>query len=133
MRLQSFISAAFISDKNKVLLLHRSVGFRVWEFPGGGIEFGESPEEAAVREATEETGLSVKSLGLATIGSHVIKEHHYIFFLYRCKVQSGEAKAKDEDHDKHGWFTFDEMAKLPDLALSLRVILPKIKKMLEDE
>jgi 8-oxo-dGTP diphosphatase len=133
MRIQSFVSAAFISDKNKVLLLHRSAGFKVWEFPGGGIEFGESPEEAAVREATEETGLVVKSLGLAMIGSHVIKEHQYIFFLYKCKYQSGEAKAKDEDHDNYGWFTLEQMERLPNLALSIKVILPKIKELLETE
>lgn len=131
MKEQSFTSYALIVSNKKVLLLHRSVGFRVWEFPGGGIEFGESPEEAAVREAKEETGLTVKSIGLWMVNSQVTpQKHHHIWFLYRCKIMNGNPSVSDEDHDEIGWFTFEEMKNLPDLALSVKAILPQLKKVL---
>ena len=130
---QSFTSAMCIVKNKKILLLHRTVGFKVWEFPGGGIEFGESPEEAAVRETKEETGLTVKSLGLLEVNSHVTPQnHHHIWFFYRCKILRGRLKARDKDHDKYGWFNLEEMKGLPDLALSIRVILPHLKRFVGD-
>jgi 8-oxo-dGTP diphosphatase len=131
MKEQSFTSHALIVSNKKVLLLHRSVSFRVWEFPGGGIEFGESPEEAAVREVKEETGLTVKSMRLWTINSQVTpQKHHHIWFLYRCKIMNRNPMVSDEDHDEIGWFTLEKMKKLPDLALPIKAILPQLKKVL---
>jgi len=133
MRNQSFPSAACIIKNKKILLLHRIVGFKVWEFPGGKIEFGESPEEAAIRETKEETGLTVKSLGLMSINSHVTPQnHHHICFCYKCKILRGKIKVSDDDHDRCKWLTFDEMKKLPDMALSLKAFLPQLKKILSD-
>jgi len=131
MRDQYFPSAACVIKNKKILLLHRIVGFKVWEFPGGKIEFGESPEEAAIRETKEETGLTVKSLGLMAINSHITPQnHHHIWFCYKCKMLRGKIKVSDEDHDRYKWFTFDEMKKLPDMASSLKAFLPQLKKIL---
>lgn len=131
---QCFVSAALLVKNDKILLLHRSVGFRVWEFPGGGIEFGESPEKAAEREANEETGLTVKSAGLLGVFSHVTpQKKHHIWFLYRCKILGDEERVADDDHDKKGWFTLKEMESLPDLALSVKDMLPKLKGFLFNE
>jgi 8-oxo-dGTP diphosphatase len=127
---QTFGSYALIAKDSKILLLHRTTSHKVWEFPGGGIEFGESPEDAAVREAKEESGLDVRSEGLLSVNSHVTPQNnHYIFFLYRCTIVGGKESASDEEHDMAGWFTADEMERLPDLALSIKSILPKIKEL----
>jgi 8-oxo-dGTP diphosphatase len=116
----------------KVLLLHRKVGFKVWEFPGGGIEFGESPEDAAVRETKEETSLDVRSTGLHAVGSTVTPQgKHHIFFCYKCKIVGGKERVGDEDHDNIGWFSIREMERLPDLALSTKSIMPELKKLLK--
>jgi 8-oxo-dGTP diphosphatase len=125
---QNFPAAAIIIRDKKVLLLHRIDGLKVWEFPGGKIEFGEHPEEAALREANEETGLEVKSSGLFSIISQVTPQNkHQIWFFYRCEIVSGEPKVNDEDHDKIGWFTMDEIKSMPDLALSVKGVLSELK------
>jgi len=132
MKEQGFASAACIIKNKKILLLHRIKNYDVWELPGGKIEFGESPEEAAVREAKEETGLIVKSLGLITISSEITpQKHHHIWFYYKCKILKGKIKIGDGEHKEYNWFTFNELKKLPDLALSVKIILPKLFKVIK--
>ncbi|MFE1362617.1 NUDIX hydrolase, partial [Streptomyces harbinensis] len=60
------ISAGIVVQDGRVLMIRRRVkeGELSWQFPAGGIEPGETPEEAAVRETAEETGLTVKAVRL---------------------------------------------------------------------
>jgi len=123
--------AACIIKNEKILLLHRITDFDVWDPPGGAIEFGESPEEGAVREVKEETDLTVKSEGVLTISSHMTPQgDHHIWFYYLCKILEGEIKILDKDHDEYEWFTFDEVEKLPNLALNVKHILTELKKVM---
>ena len=132
MKEQGFPSAACIIKNKKILLLHRIKNYDIWELPGGKIEFGESPEEASIREAREETGLIVKSLGLITVSSEITpQKHHHIWFYYKCKIQKGRIKIGDRYHVDYGWFTFKEMKKLPNLALSVKCVLPELEKVIK--
>jgi len=129
MKEQCFPTAAIVVKNNKILLLHRIKNFDVWEFPGGKIEFGESPEDAAIREVKEETDLTVKSQGLFTINSHTTpQKNHHIWFYYKCKIIKGKIKIKDKDHNDYRWFTFEEMKKLSNIAISVKSILLELKK-----
>lgn len=131
MKKQYFIVAGCIIKNKKILLLHRIVGFKVRELPGGKIEFGESPEKAVVREIKEETNLKVKILSLLTIDSHISpQKDHYIFLHYICKILGGKLKINDKDHDDYKWFTFSELKKLQNLAISVRHILPELQKVI---
>lgn len=72
-----------------------------WSLPGGSVEVGETVEEAALREAKEETGISARSLGLATY-LDVIREdetgsitHHFVLMVFAGTYQSGDAYAGD--------------------------------------
>lgn len=70
----NFAGGILINEKNEILLQKRS-DFNSWGLPGGAMEFGESAEEACVREFLEETGLKVKVKSLLGVSTNFIQ--HY--------------------------------------------------------
>jgi 8-oxo-dGTP diphosphatase len=104
------ISAAIITLDGKVLMVRRRIseGELMWQFPAGGIEAGESPEEAAVRETLEETGLKVEAASL--IGQRVHPKTGREMSYTACAVVDGEAHVADADElDAVAWVTLDEI------------------------
>jgi 8-oxo-dGTP diphosphatase len=104
------ISAAIITDGDRVLMVRRRVkeGELSWQFPAGGIESGETPEEAAVRETLEETGLKVEAVSL--IGQRVHPKTQREMSYTACRVIDGEAHVADADElDAVAWVTLAEI------------------------
>jgi 8-oxo-dGTP diphosphatase len=104
------ISAAIIVHEGRVLMVRRRVkeGDLSWQFPAGGIEDGETPEVAAVRETVEETGLVVAAVKL--IGERVHPKTGRAMSYTACQVLQGEAKVADEDElDAVAWVTLEEI------------------------
>lgn len=69
------IAIAVVEQDGRFLIGQRPAGVALaglWEFPGGKIEPGETPEIAAVRECLEETGLAVE-----VVGTYPLHDHHY--------------------------------------------------------
>lgn len=108
--------------EEKILLCRLSAqvsGFAgSWTLPGGGIEFGEQPEEAMIREVAEETGLMVVSEGV--VDAHSLQREidgrsmHSIRIVYRARVTGGElCFEKDGTTDRCEWFTESEARALP--------------------
>lgn len=98
-----------------------------WTLPGGGIDFGEAPTEAVLRELTEETGLIGAVASLAGVESWVRHgpvsggpgdDFHAIQILYRVTVTDGTLRDElDGSTDAAAWFTRIEIAKLPIVEL----------------
>lgn len=86
-----------------------SEGDLMWQFPAGAIEDGEIAEEAAVREAAEETGLAVKAIRL--LGERVHPKTHRLMSYTACEVLGGEARvADDEELDAVAWVAHSELS-----------------------
>jgi 8-oxo-dGTP diphosphatase len=91
------IAAALIIEDGQVLLVRRRVaeGELSWQFPAGEVEPGETPEDAAVREAAEETGLVVAAD--KRIGERVHPSTSRTMVYVACHVVSGTARVGDEE------------------------------------
>ncbi|WP_039636721.1 NUDIX hydrolase [Streptomyces sp. 769] len=85
------VSAAVIVHEGRVLMVRRRVseGELSWQFPAGKIEPGETAEEAAVRETSEETGLTVSAVKL--LGERVHPKTQRLMSYTACDVVSGTA------------------------------------------
>jgi 8-oxo-dGTP diphosphatase len=94
------VAAALIDHDGRVLLQERSAGRSMaglWEFPGGKIEPGESPEAALIRELREELGIEVSAacLAPAVFASDRLEERGLLLLLYVCRKWRGVPQALD--------------------------------------
>jgi len=99
-----------VSLENGILLLRRAIepGYGKWVFPGGFVDRGERVEEAAIREAREESNLDVRIVRLLNIYSYA--DHPVIIIVYVAEALNGRASAGDETlearifpHDEIPW------------------------------
>ena len=94
------VAAAIFDASGRVLIAERPPGKALsglWEFPGGKIEPGESPEQALIRELREELGIEVKAACLAplTFASHSYDDFHLLMPLYICRKWQGFVQARE--------------------------------------
>jgi len=93
-RLVLVAAAALVDGDNRVLLAQRPDGKAMaglWEFPGGKIEAGETPEQALIRELKEELAIDIAQACLApfTFASHGYDDFHLLMPLYVCRKWQG--------------------------------------------
>jgi 8-oxo-dGTP diphosphatase len=91
-------AVALIDPDGRVLIAQRPEGKQMaglWEFPGGKIEPGETPEAALIRELKEELGIDVTQACLApfTFASHAYDSFHLLMPLYVCRRWQGVPQA----------------------------------------
>ncbi|MEU4581751.1 NUDIX hydrolase [Kitasatospora aureofaciens] len=106
------IAAAIVVHEGRVLMVRRRVseGQLSWQFPAGEIEAGESPEEAAVRETAEETGLGVAAVKL--LGERVHPKTGRLMSYTACEAVTGTAEVVDTDElDALAWVALAEIPK----------------------
>ncbi len=100
MRLVLVAAVALIDRDGRVLLTRRPEGKQMaglWEFPGGKIEPGETPEAALIRELHEELGIDTWASCLAplTFASHSYEDFHLLMPLFACRKWEGIARGKE--------------------------------------
>jgi 8-oxo-dGTP diphosphatase len=110
-----------IVDEGRILLAHwRENGRSGWTLPGGGIDPGEDPVDAVVREIAEETGYAAEAGELLGIDSYVVPaEHRFVVdagplhalrIVYRARVVSGSLTNEiDGSTDEAAWFELDSI------------------------
>ncbi|MBW2981902.1 NUDIX domain-containing protein [Candidatus Woesearchaeota archaeon] len=113
-----------ILDKGRILLGKRHDdpkkadsalhGEGTWTMPGGKLDFGETPDEGARREAEEETSLNIdkEKLKLISVTNEVVHDAHFITLGFLCENFSGEPKVMEPDEiTEWRWFDLNDLPK----------------------
>jgi 8-oxo-dGTP diphosphatase len=106
-------AVALVDADGRVLIAERPPGKSMaglWEFPGGKVDAGETPERALVRELKEELGIDVTEscLGAFTFASHGYPDFHLLMPLYLCRKWKGTVAARH--HSALKWVRPDKLA-----------------------
>ena len=93
-------ACALIDADGRVLIAQRPAGrpmAGLWEFPGGKVEAGETPEATLIRELKEELGIIINEACLAplTFASHGYADFHLVMPLYVCRRWDGTVRAQE--------------------------------------
>ena len=109
------VACALIDHDNRILVTQRPEGKAMagmWEFPGGKVEPGETPEIALIRELEEELGINTFASCLAPLifSSHNYEEFHLLMPLYICRKWEGILRARENQAMK--WIKPNDLQKL---------------------
>ena len=116
MKTQLVAACALVDVDGRVLIAKRPAGKQLagmWEFPGGKVEPGETPEACLIRELDEELGIQVTHACLApfVFASHAYEAFHLLMPLYLCRRWEGFATARE--HEALAWVRPERMDDYP--------------------
>ncbi len=126
------VVGAAIFHQGRCLVALRSARMSLplkWEFPGGKIEPGESPEAALRREVQEELGLEIEVQGFLGLGQSVHNGQSIELSVYRARFLSGDLELAE--HAEARWFAASELSAL-DWAEADVPIVPLVEEALHD-
>ncbi|MCB0378225.1 MAG: 8-oxo-dGTP diphosphatase MutT [Bdellovibrionales bacterium] len=124
------VVTAMIRKGDHVLVGKRPEGHTLagqWEFPGGKIEIGESPEEALARELQEELGIEAEVGEIQLACTHSYPEVGILLVFFEVRFWKGEPKPVH--HTELKWILPEELAKI-EIPEANRRLLPKIMELL---
>ena len=116
-------AAGVVLDDDGRVLLGRRADSGTWALPGGIVEPGEEPADAAVREIFEETGVVAvpEVLAAVTVSGLITYQNgdvvRYLELLFRCRPGGGYARVHDTESIEVGWHALAALGQLPDLEL----------------
>lgn len=112
------VGAIILNDKGEVFLAKRGLKAKnergKWEFPGGGVEFGERMADAIKREMKEEYDIEIETIEQLETLDHLIPEEgqHWVAPTFIAKIVKGEPRIMEEGKcDEIGWFGIDSLPK----------------------
>ncbi|MDA8296624.1 MAG: NUDIX domain-containing protein [Actinomycetota bacterium] len=112
-------SAVIVGRRGTVLHLHKRLG--MWLQPGGHVEAGEAPEAAALREASEETGLALRHVSVEPqpfhLDVHPAGEHLHLDLRYLLEGDDADPSPAPGESQQVRWFSLDEAIALADDGL----------------
>ncbi|MBC7148010.1 NUDIX hydrolase [Ciceribacter selenitireducens] len=112
-------SSAIVEREGRFLLVRRRnpPAADLFAFPGGRAEPGETPEETAIRELFEETGLEGREARLfetlELLPEDGMPESHFLLSVFRVEAAAETVAIADDDALEAGWFLPEEIARLP--------------------
>lgn len=123
------VVAAIIIDGSKVFATQRGYGeFKDgWEFPGGKIDAGETPEEALIREIKEELDIEIEVIKFLDTVDYDYPNFHLSMDCFICKVKSGELVLKE--HEAARWLTKETLYSVNWLPADADLV-PQIEKII---
>jgi len=109
-------AAALVDADGRILIAQRPEGKSMaglWEFPGGKVNEGETPEYALMRELEEELGIETRPCCFSAIGfaSHSYDDFHLLMPLFVCRTWKGSVVAKE--HQSLKWVRVNELYDYP--------------------
>lgn len=107
--------ALILDDTSPKILMVKNKGNASWSLPGGAVEKEETLDQAAIREAKEETGLDVKVQGIIAINECIFekKQEHAIFFTFRAEVIGGSLElVRPHEISEIAWMDVDKAGEL---------------------
>ena len=114
------VTAVALRAENGRILMQRRRQDRIhgglWEFPGGKVEPGESPEVAIIREIDEELGIALDEMELSPLAfasgpaDPPVSENPLVILLYTCRKWHGEPECRDGEEIR--WFLPEELSSL---------------------
>jgi 8-oxo-dGTP diphosphatase len=125
-------ACALIDGEGRILLARRPEGKKLaglWEFPGGKIDAGETPEAALIRELKEELGIGVEAKNLApfVFASHAYEGFHLLMPLYLCRRWQG--KPQPREGQALAWVAPDRLVEYP-MPAADRPLIPMLRDFL---
>ena len=116
-KLTLVVACALVDADKRVLIAQRPEGKTMaglWEFPGGKVEAGETPEACLIRELDEELGITVAHACLApfVFASHTYETFHLLMPLYLCRRWEGFVTARE-----HAALAWVKPAKMDDYPM----------------
>lgn len=129
------VVAAVLIEKGRVLLTRRPGGTHLehlWEFPGGKMEEGESPEQALVRELREEIGIEAVVRDIVDVKFWRYPSRDVLLLFYRVERAPTSGDVRDLAVAAHAWVSLEEIDRYPMPPADVPV-LAKVRKMLAPE
>jgi len=109
------LAATIIVQDGKILLVRESASWMhgCWDWPQGSLEEGETPEDAAIREAKEETGYDIRILEKVTVLENTFSDVDYLH-VFTGEVVGGSLSFPKDEILQADWFPLNDIPKMTD-------------------